>query len=45
MAFNITTNIYSSIVNNNSRLIDEQQVILENLYKTNPSKVRKNQFN
>ena len=30
MAANINTNVYSSIVNNNSRIIDEQQVILEN---------------
>lgn len=33
MAANVNTNVYSTIVNNNSRIIDEQQVILENYIK------------
>ncbi len=33
MAANVNTNVYSTMVNNNSRIIDEQQVILENYIK------------
>lgn len=33
MAANVNTNVYSNMVNNNSRIIDEQQVILENYIK------------